>query len=783
MSDEHLSLTPSTPPTEADYEAIATAVMETLRGRWFLAEYAKRNRNADTELILKGLDRIERLLHERPPAVSPAERVRIDLVEMAKAIAQTRSEIAAIKPDGDAKGTLSEATEELDSIVQTTERATSDILAAAEQVQEIAWTLRERGTDGDICDSLDRRATDIYSACSFQDLTGQRTRKVVDVLHFLEERIRTMIEIWGGAVPDMGTPTAAPAAPHVGEDRSVPHLEQREIDRMMPSARALTPSAGPSPNGHDASGYEHAADDRAFAAPAADDRGAAVDIAAGAPPGPAGGIPMAETAVAADSATTAETGIPTVTVGATALALELAPVEVAREPEPQPEPEPKPESKLEPQPEPELEPQPEPELQPEPEPEPQPEPTPEVDAQSEAARQPAVVVAESEQEAALSEPRADPAAVLKRILAIIRAPNEPSAELAAMEEPAPATAAAEPAESVAPSPPPAEIEPAQAAAAEAAPATVVPAESVPPLPMPVEIESAHAAAEPTPAPVMEHAVVAADVVGPEIAVADIAAVVGAPPENAAEAQESAEQPAPQAAIGDDVADEILMPLPGPVTVDQAVAQILRKPAPPAPPTAAEAVAIEPVAPPAPEYPAAADEQVAVETQAAAAVSSGPPFVLALPELTVAPSPEPAPEPACTAEAKPVAQTELFPQPLPAVEAAPLPAVEAPAVAFPEPPAIRQEAAPEPTSVAAPPPIAAVALAPTPAEEPAPVAAAAAPVAAPEPVRAPETPPPPAPPAAAPLPAATSAAPAAAPRDEALAAITALSDDEKIALFS
>src|SRR5215813_317066 len=119
MSDEHFSLTSSapSPPTEADYDAIAAAVMETVRGRWFLGEFAKRNRHADTELILERIDRIETLLREpEPEPVSPAERVRIDLVEMAKAIAQTRREIAAIKPDGD-KGTLSEASEELDSIV------------------------------------------------------------------------------------------------------------------------------------------------------------------------------------------------------------------------------------------------------------------------------------------------------------------------------------------------------------------------------------------------------------------------------------------------------------------------------------------------------------------------------------------------------------------------------------------------------------------------------------------------------------------------------------------
>ncbi|HEY0293198.1 MAG TPA: hypothetical protein VGC51_12860 [Hansschlegelia sp.] len=36
------------PPFPDDYEAIADAVMETARGRWFLAEYARRNRAAET---------------------------------------------------------------------------------------------------------------------------------------------------------------------------------------------------------------------------------------------------------------------------------------------------------------------------------------------------------------------------------------------------------------------------------------------------------------------------------------------------------------------------------------------------------------------------------------------------------------------------------------------------------------------------------------------------------------------------------------------------------------
>ena len=66
--------------SEADYDAIEGAVMETARGRWFLAEYARRNRHADTTMLLKALDRIEGAMRgER--SVEPVERIRFDLYQ------------------------------------------------------------------------------------------------------------------------------------------------------------------------------------------------------------------------------------------------------------------------------------------------------------------------------------------------------------------------------------------------------------------------------------------------------------------------------------------------------------------------------------------------------------------------------------------------------------------------------------------------------------------------------------------------------------------------------
>lgn len=241
MSDE----TVTQPVRLDDYEVIEAAVMETARGRWFLAEHARRHRAADTAVVLAALARIEEMV-QAPRAVPELDRIRLDIREMARAIARTKAEIAAIKPEGGDIGRFEEASVELDAIVQATEAATSDILGAAETIQEIAWTLREMGTEGEVCDLIDTKATDIYTACSFQDVTGQRTRKVIGVLRFLEDRIDSMMNIWGDAQEAGDSPPAAarlrepslqngPARPGEG-------LAQDDVDLMMNDARFDAPA-------------------------------------------------------------------------------------------------------------------------------------------------------------------------------------------------------------------------------------------------------------------------------------------------------------------------------------------------------------------------------------------------------------------------------------------------------------------------------------------------------------------------------------------------------------
>lgn len=241
------------PLRETDYQVIEAAVMETEKGRWFLSEYARRNRNADTDRVLAAVNGLERVLkRERRP---DADRIRLDIGEMKDAIQRTKLEIAQIKLDGDAGSRFDRASNELDAIVEQTEAATGDILSAAEKIQEIAWSMREAGVEEEICEAVDSLTTTIYTACSFQDLTGQRTQKVVHVLRYLEHRIDSMISIWGMDEDEVkNTSESSPDHGPVLDQRPDAHLlngpalagqgvDQMRVDDLMDAVPAGAPSA------------------------------------------------------------------------------------------------------------------------------------------------------------------------------------------------------------------------------------------------------------------------------------------------------------------------------------------------------------------------------------------------------------------------------------------------------------------------------------------------------------------------------------------------------------
>ncbi|MDB5595687.1 MAG: hypothetical protein JWM36_2648 [Hyphomicrobiales bacterium] len=86
----------STPDSEAfqdaDFETIEAAVNETARGRWFLAEFARRNRAAETDRLHASLHRIESTV------AVPQDRPSFDVAQfhaMAQELARRLDEVTA----------------------------------------------------------------------------------------------------------------------------------------------------------------------------------------------------------------------------------------------------------------------------------------------------------------------------------------------------------------------------------------------------------------------------------------------------------------------------------------------------------------------------------------------------------------------------------------------------------------------------------------------------------------------------------------------------------------
>ena len=90
-----LAIKPPAAPSEDDFLVLCAALSESARGRAFLAEYARRNRNADTEALLVAIGRIEARLRADASAV---QRLRDDLRMLLIAIRLARPEIDAADP-------------------------------------------------------------------------------------------------------------------------------------------------------------------------------------------------------------------------------------------------------------------------------------------------------------------------------------------------------------------------------------------------------------------------------------------------------------------------------------------------------------------------------------------------------------------------------------------------------------------------------------------------------------------------------------------------------------
>ncbi len=131
-------------------------------------------------------------------------KLRQELESLADAILETKKEIAALRHPGASQSDdrIISMGLQLDAVVDATETATNNILAAAEIIDDHVSGMRGQATgNNEIAqiEEIGEQVTKIFEACNFQDITGQRIGKVVNTLKFIEERISMMMDILGGS--------------------------------------------------------------------------------------------------------------------------------------------------------------------------------------------------------------------------------------------------------------------------------------------------------------------------------------------------------------------------------------------------------------------------------------------------------------------------------------------------------------------------------------------------------------------------------------------------------
>jgi chemotaxis protein CheZ len=198
-------------------------------------------------------DLIEQRSHEKP-LMRRIEPDRLTLGDLNKlknetdsihrAILRTKQELATLHFGAFNGGQEGRVRRELHAVVDGSERATQQILEAAEAIEDAANTLsaslksrQEQALSSDIRDHVVR----IFEACNFQDLSGQRIAKVLEALQFVEDRVARMTEIWGGregvkdyaaaALTELENRAKLTSGPKLDGDPG--HASQQEIDAMF----------------------------------------------------------------------------------------------------------------------------------------------------------------------------------------------------------------------------------------------------------------------------------------------------------------------------------------------------------------------------------------------------------------------------------------------------------------------------------------------------------------------------------------------------------------------
>src|ERR1700742_4495067 len=133
--------------------------------------------------------------------IEQCEKLKVELDLIYDAINRTKREIAVLHGKSFSGEEMARVNRELGAVVGGTEEATQQILEAAESIYQSASALMKVNSPDQqklLSEEIQERVVSIFEACNFQDLTGQRIKKVMTTMKFIENHITVMMDIWGG---------------------------------------------------------------------------------------------------------------------------------------------------------------------------------------------------------------------------------------------------------------------------------------------------------------------------------------------------------------------------------------------------------------------------------------------------------------------------------------------------------------------------------------------------------------------------------------------------------
>ena len=139
---------------------------------------------------------------------------------------QAKSEINALRPKELKDDKIPDATNVLDVIIKTNEEACAKILSSAEALAEVA-----ENTPTKLRERLLEISTDLFEASTFDDLNGQRTRKVIKTFKEIETRLGRLLSVL--EVTDHTPVIEEPVNLMEGPQDPQKAASQDEIDKLL----------------------------------------------------------------------------------------------------------------------------------------------------------------------------------------------------------------------------------------------------------------------------------------------------------------------------------------------------------------------------------------------------------------------------------------------------------------------------------------------------------------------------------------------------------------------